>query len=87
MCVCARARVFDVHEDAFKQEDEYDIGARRYAFKQEDDDAFKMTMLSNSLVHVVMYYYYMLVTLGKPVWWKKYLTVFQVCLCQTPASR
>jgi len=25
-----------------------------------------------------MYYYYMLVTLGKSVWWKKYLTVFQV---------
>jgi fatty acid elongase 3 len=37
-------------------------------------------MLSNSLVHVVMYYYYMLVTLGKSVWWKKYLTVFQVRL-------
>ena len=34
--------------------------------------------LFNSLVHVVMYYYYMLVTLGKSVWWKKYLTVFQV---------
>lgn len=34
--------------------------------------------LFNSLVHVVMYYYYMLVTLGKSVWWKKYLTVFQI---------
>ena len=65
VCVCVRACVFDVHEDALKQ---------------EDDDAFKLTMLSNSLVHVVMYYYYMLVTLGKSVWWKKYLTVFQVRL-------
>ena len=47
VCVCVRACVFDVHEDASKQEDEDDIGARRSALKQEDDDAFKLTMLSN----------------------------------------
>ncbi|EKX50081.1 hypothetical protein GUITHDRAFT_67434, partial [Guillardia theta CCMP2712] len=34
--------------------------------------------LFNSAVHVVMYFYYMMATLGKTVWWKKYLTVFQI---------
>lgn len=34
--------------------------------------------LFNSLVHVVMYYYYMQASLGKTVWWKRYLTVFQI---------
>eukprot|EP00291_Cryptomonas_curvata_P022724 CAMPEP_0172166528 /NCGR_PEP_ID=MMETSP1050-20130122/9035_1 /TAXON_ID=233186 /ORGANISM="Cryptomonas curvata, Strain CCAP979/52" /LENGTH=231 /DNA_ID=CAMNT_0012837155 /DNA_START=93 /DNA_END=784 /DNA_ORIENTATION=- len=32
----------------------------------------------NSAVHTVMYYYYGVVTLGGTVWWKRYLTVFQI---------
>jgi len=34
--------------------------------------------LFNSLVHVLMYYYYMQASLGNTVWWKRYLTVFQI---------
>ena len=32
----------------------------------------------NLLVHVVMYYYYTLASLKVHVWWKKYLTQFQI---------
>jgi len=33
---------------------------------------------ANSLVHVFMYYYYMITTLGYSVWWKRYLTLMQI---------
>jgi len=33
---------------------------------------------ANSLVHVFMYYYYMITTLGYTVWWKQYLTMMQI---------
>ncbi len=33
---------------------------------------------NNSLVHVFMYYYYMMTTLGYTVWWKRYLTMMQI---------
>jgi len=33
----------------------------------------------NSAVHILMYYYYTIASLGYSVWWKKYLTAFQIC--------
>lgn len=33
---------------------------------------------TNTLVHVFMYYYYMLQTVGESVWWKKHLTKLQI---------
>ncbi|CAF1470792.1 unnamed protein product [Didymodactylos carnosus] len=35
-------------------------------------------VLANTCVHIVMYYYYYLTALGKTVWWKRYITLFQV---------
>jgi len=32
----------------------------------------------NSLVHVIMYYYYFISTIGYNPWWKKYLTILQI---------
>ncbi len=36
----------------------------------------------NSFVHIVMYFYYMIAAMGpqyqKYIWWKKYLTAFQM---------
>jgi len=32
----------------------------------------------NASVHVFMYYYYLAVSLGSDVWWKKYLTTMQI---------
>lgn len=32
----------------------------------------------NALVHIPMYYYYLLALFGKSVWWKKYMTLFQI---------
>lgn len=38
--------------------------------------------LLNSFVHIVMYFYYMIAAMGpkyqKFIWWKKYLTTFQM---------
>lgn len=38
--------------------------------------------LLNTFVHVVMYFYYMVAAMGpeyqKYIWWKKYLTAFQM---------
>eukprot|EP00181_Compsopogon_caeruleus_P006161 CAMPEP_0184682740 /NCGR_PEP_ID=MMETSP0312-20130426/8580_1 /TAXON_ID=31354 /ORGANISM="Compsopogon coeruleus, Strain SAG 36.94" /LENGTH=172 /DNA_ID=CAMNT_0027134603 /DNA_START=411 /DNA_END=929 /DNA_ORIENTATION=- len=35
-------------------------------------------VVANSMVHVAMYYYYAIATLGKTVWWKKYITQAQI---------
>jgi len=37
-----------------------------------------LTLILNTGVHVVMYYYYLISTLGGDVWWKKYLTTIQI---------
>lgn len=38
--------------------------------------------LLNTFVHIVMYFYYMVAAMGpeyqKYIWWKKYLTTFQM---------
>lgn len=38
--------------------------------------------LLNTFVHIVMYFYYMVAAMGpkyqKYIWWKKYLTAFQM---------
>lgn len=35
-------------------------------------------LLTNTAVHVVMYWYYYETTLGNSPWWKKYITSFQI---------
>eukprot|EP00240_Pyramimonas_obovata_P015845 CAMPEP_0118928726 /NCGR_PEP_ID=MMETSP1169-20130426/5909_1 /TAXON_ID=36882 /ORGANISM="Pyramimonas obovata, Strain CCMP722" /LENGTH=297 /DNA_ID=CAMNT_0006870771 /DNA_START=283 /DNA_END=1177 /DNA_ORIENTATION=- len=35
-------------------------------------------IIINLAVHVVMYYYYAMATLGVKVWWKRHLTTFQI---------
>lgn len=35
-------------------------------------------VVANSTVHVAMYYYYAMATLGRRVWWKKYITQAQI---------
>ena len=37
-----------------------------------------IALLFNTSVHVVMYYYYFSRVLGWPVWWKRYVTQFQL---------
>lgn len=37
-----------------------------------------IVVVANSLVHVAMYYYYALSTVGQTVWWKKYITQAQI---------
>ncbi|KAL9657488.1 hypothetical protein ABK040_016754 [Willaertia magna] len=37
-----------------------------------------IVIMLNTLVHIIMYYYYMKVTLGFDVWWKYYLTDMQL---------
>lgn len=37
-----------------------------------------LPIVINLLVHVIMYAYYTLHALGYHIWWKKYLTVFQI---------
>lgn len=35
-------------------------------------------VIANSLVHVFMYYYYAVASIGKSVWWKRHLTMAQI---------
>jgi fatty acid elongase 3 len=35
-------------------------------------------VVANSTVHVLMYYYYAMATVGRTVWWKKYITQAQI---------
>jgi GNS1/SUR4 family len=35
-------------------------------------------VVANSFVHVLMYYYYSMATMGRTVWWKKYITQAQI---------
>ena len=37
-----------------------------------------ITLELNTLVHVFMYYYYLVQSLGQDVWWKKYVTTMQI---------
>jgi len=37
-----------------------------------------IAVMLNSFVHIFMYYYYVTVTLGYTLWWKKYLTSLQI---------
>eukprot|EP01116_Phalansterium_solitarium_P010702 TRINITY_DN2582_c0_g1_i1.p1 TRINITY_DN2582_c0_g1~~TRINITY_DN2582_c0_g1_i1.p1 ORF type:complete len:262 (+),score=94.36 TRINITY_DN2582_c0_g1_i1:183-968(+) len=37
-----------------------------------------ITMFNNSAVHIWMYYYYAIRSLGRDVWWRKYITQVQI---------
>jgi len=37
-----------------------------------------IAMIANCMVHVPMYYYYAISSMGYDVWWKKYITMFQI---------
>jgi len=37
-----------------------------------------LVLILNTFVHVIMYYYYHLASLGQPVWWKKHITHIQL---------
>jgi len=37
-----------------------------------------ISISANCLVHIFMYYYYFVSSLGKQVWWKRYLTLLQI---------
>lgn len=45
----------------------------------------------NAFVHIVMYFYYMIAAMGpkyqKYIWWKKYLTAFQMVSKKLQSSR
>jgi len=49
-----------------------------WTFMNTETTGHWMLAFNNSLVHVFMYYYYMMTTLGYSVWWKKYLTQLQI---------
>lgn len=42
-----------------------------------DGDIF-LTVILNGAIHTVMYTYYFLSMHTKDIWWKKYLTLFQI---------
>eukprot|EP01114_Cavostelium_apophysatum_P022692 TRINITY_DN8297_c0_g1_i1.p1 TRINITY_DN8297_c0_g1~~TRINITY_DN8297_c0_g1_i1.p1 ORF type:complete len:331 (+),score=60.86 TRINITY_DN8297_c0_g1_i1:32-994(+) len=44
-----------------------------------DEQGIQWTVIAlNGTVHVFMYYYYLMVSFNKDVWWKKYLTTMQI---------
>jgi len=49
-----------------------------WAQLRTDSVNFYEPLLSNCLIHTLMYYYYAKRTMGQTVWWKRYLTVAQL---------
>lgn len=49
-----------------------------WIFLQTETTGHWILAFNNSLVHVLMYWYYMVTVLGYDVWWKKYLTIMQI---------
>ncbi|KAL6055313.1 Sphingomyelin synthase-related protein 1 [Balamuthia mandrillaris] len=49
-----------------------------YFFCYTDTTGQWILVLNNSIVHVFMYYYYMVQTFGYQPWWKRYLTQLQI---------
>lgn len=49
-----------------------------WSFMATDATAHWILVVNNSGVHVIMYFYYMIHTMGYTVWWKKYLTMLQI---------
>lgn len=48
-----------------------------FPFAGFDGDAY-LTVLLNSFVHVIMYFYYLITSVGISVWWKPLLTYIQI---------
>lgn len=46
-----------------------------------DGDVY-LTIVLNGFIHTVMYTYYFVSMHTKDIWWKKYLTLMQVCPCR-----
>lgn len=44
-----------------------------------DGDVY-LTVVLNGFIHTVMYTYYFVSMHTKDIWWKKYLTLMQVCM-------
>lgn len=44
-----------------------------------DGDVY-LTIVLNGFIHTVMYTYYFVSMHTKDIWWKKYLTLMQVCI-------
>eukprot|EP01089_Gocevia_fonbrunei_P012068 TRINITY_DN2758_c0_g1_i1.p1 TRINITY_DN2758_c0_g1~~TRINITY_DN2758_c0_g1_i1.p1 ORF type:complete len:268 (-),score=10.96 TRINITY_DN2758_c0_g1_i1:25-828(-) len=49
-----------------------------WGFLETGTTAHWFLCVANCAVHVLMYYYYMIRTMGHDVWWKKYLTQLQI---------
>jgi GNS1/SUR4 family len=49
-----------------------------YLWLAEAQSLQQIALLTNTFVHVVMYYYYFLCTLKIYPWWKRYITTLQI---------
>jgi len=47
-------------------------------FQASHSMAHYFLIITNTFVHIFMYYYFVLSTLGIQVWWKKYITALQI---------
>ena len=45
-----------------------------------------MGLMFNSLVHVIMYFYFALTVYVPPPWWKRYITTFQIIQFQSRST-